>query len=663
MSRRNYFTDSEFEDRVHNYYRDLRDGKIRVRESKGIFECPFCYHRETEYTYSDIRRHASRIGYNSKHATSRDKAKHRALLRYLEKHTDSHFLNSSRNCQPKRNNYDGVKKRNASCSPTRISTKKREMQNDEKGTPKVVNDTDKATPASKLQNDEKGTKEELFVWPWMAIVANIPIEYKNGRYIGDSGSKLKEKWVAKGFNPVKVLPLWNYQGHSGFAIVSFMKNWEGFINAMKFEKAFEAENHGKKDWKRQIRGGGLYCWIAREDDYNLKGLIGDYLQNNGDLKSIQEIEREEKSKGTSLVRNLAGTLIMKNSKCEEMKKNISKTERRIGNVNKQMEAITQNYFAEVDNLKRKERDMLEAIEKSHEKSNADLEARRKELQEREALNENELKKLIQLRKMNERAILEQEKADKSMMKLVEEQKLEKEKLHNKILELEKKLDAKQALELEIERLRGAILVREHMKEDGNADQKKKLDSIKQELEEKVEELEDIEDLNQALVIKERKTNDEIQEARKVLISGLKDSRANICVKRMGDLDDKPLKVAAKRKYEGMDDVEKKVEDFCCKWEDNLGDPSWHPFKIVPVGESHKEVIDEEDEKLKSLKDEFGNEPYEAVITALKELNEYNPSGRYPLPELWNTKAGKKATLKEAVGLILKQWKLHKNKRR
>jgi len=83
---------------------------------------------------------------------------------------------------------------------------------------------------------------------------------------------------------------------------------------------------------------------------------------------------------------------------------------------------------------------------------------------------------------------------------------EKEKLHKKIHDLQRGLDAKQALELEIEQLREVFEV------------KKKLEAIEMELHEKEEGLQDMDDLQRTLVVQERKTNDELQDARKKLIS-------------------------------------------------------------------------------------------------------------------------------------------------
>lgn len=74
------------------------------------------------------------------------------------------------------------------------------------------------------------------------------------------------------------------------------------------------------------------------------------------------------------------------------------------------------------------------------------------------------------------------------------------------------------------------------------------------------------------------------------------------------------------------------------------------------------VIDENDEELGKLKQEFGDEIYDAVTVALKEIEEYNPSGRYAIPELWNFKEGRKATLKEVISYIFKQVKAQKRKR-
>lgn len=70
-----------------------------------------------------------------------------------------------------------------------------------------------------------------------------------------------------------------------------------------------------------------------------------------------------------------------------------------------------------------------------------------------------------------------------------------------IHDLEKGLDAKQALELEIERLKGAFQVMNHIR-GTDLKEKKKLEEIKMELQEKEEELEELMSC---------KTNNELEE--------------------------------------------------------------------------------------------------------------------------------------------------------
>lgn len=49
-----------------------------------------------------------------------------------------------------------------------------------------------------------------------------------------------------------------------------------------------------------------------------------------------------------------------------------------------------------------------------------------------------------------------------------------------------------------------------------------------------------------------------------------------------------------------------------------------------------------------LKKDFGDAVYKSVTTALMEIEEYNASGRYPVPVAWVFEESRKASLKEVV---------------
>ena len=58
--------------------------------------------------------------------------------------------------------------------------------------------------------------------------------------------------------------------------------------------------------------------------------------------------------------------------------------------------------------------------------------------------------------------------------------------------------------------------------------------------------------------------------------------------------------------------------------------------------------------MKELKCRWGEEVYKVVADALLELNDYNPSGRFVVSELWNYKEGRKASLKEAIEFLIQR---------
>ncbi|CAM8920417.1 unnamed protein product [Rhodiola kirilowii] len=618
-------SDSEIEEYEDTSYEELKNGKHQVKLSDATLTCPYCSKKKKkEFGYKDLLQHASSIGKGSSQKRSaRDKANHLALMKYLEKDL------ASVNGQPK--------------------------------------------PANEAEPPSGCDQDEMFVWPWIGILVNIPTQWKDGRYVGRSGSQLRDQLTARGFNPTRVNCLWNFRGFSGIALVEFRKDWPGLHNALSFEKAYEADRHGKKHWLETAnRDSGLYGWVARASDYNGKDIVGDNLQKIGDLRTIADLIAEEARKQNRLVSNLNKVIEVKDMHLKEIESRVTETSKALSITMTERDKLHVYYNEELKKIQLSATEHSQKITNDHKKLKLQIETQmrnseeqREELKKREARNESEMKKLLEEIEMNksknsslELASLEHQKADASVFRLAEDQKRQKEELHKKIIQLEKQIDAKHALEVEITTLRGNLNVERQLATGGDVEKIKKVEEMMQVLRDKEEELDTVETLTQDLIVKERKSNDEVQDARKELINGLKDMGGSgpkkIGVKRMGDLDSKPFHEALKRKW-NEDEADERAMELCSLWQEYLKDPGWHPFKMVMVNGGHKEIIDEEDPKLKSLREDLGEDVFVAVTTALKEINEYNPSGRYIITELWNFEQGRKAKLQEGVALLVKLW--------
>ncbi|XVF23913.1 hypothetical protein REPUB_Repub13aG0081000 [Reevesia pubescens] len=208
-------------------------------------------------------------------------------------------------------------------------------------------------------------------------------------------------------------------------------------------------------------------------------------------------------------------------------------------------------------------------------------------------------------------------------------------------------------------------------------------ALRKEFEEKSEALQDLESRYNCLTVKQNLTNQELQDARKESINcfattrcsmedfivldvhGLEDmlnSRTTLGVKRMGEVDQKAFEFACSLKSPD-EDWQEICAKLCLSWEQNVQDPEWHPFKMIFSKGKLQEIVDEDDEKLKELRNKYGEVAFKAVSTALTEMNEYNASGRYAVPEIWNIKEGRRASMKEIIEYIIKQLKAHKRKRK
>jgi len=405
-------------------------------------------------------------------------------------------------------------------------------------------------------------------------------------------------------------------------------------------------------------------------------VVGRFMRKHTILKTIDEVSKTESDKSGEMVARLASQIEEKNRFLHDLETKKNATELSISRLEEDNRKLHEAYNEEMRNLHRRARENALRIFQENENLRQELDNKRRELNSRakqleklSAENANDRKTLDDERQKAkddnselELASIEQQRADEDVLKLLDDQKREKEDVFARMLQLEKELLEKQQLELEVARLNGTLQVMKHLEGDDDGDIHEKMEKLSERLEHEKKRLED---LSGYLVRKERESNDELQQARKELIKGLEEElngQTAIGIKRMGELDEKPFYNACKRKY-GNDDYQTKAAELLSSWQEELKKPSWHPFKVVHDNGEDKEVLDHDDAKLKYLWIEYGDDVCNAVKTALMEINEYNPSGRYVVPELWNFSKGRKATMKEVLKYLFKQMETTTKRRR
>ncbi|KAK1272119.1 hypothetical protein QJS04_geneDACA021607 [Acorus gramineus] len=394
------FSESEMEKFEEKALQQLKVDGSKVKNANGTLRCPFCLgKKKQDYKYNELLQHAIGIGASKKRG--KDRAPHLALATYMR----TVLADDAGPSQPK--------------NPV------------QKPLPS------KADESNGAENQEVTEKEELFVWPWTGILVNLPTEWKDGKQVGGSGSKLRDQLAR--FHVLKVTPLWNYQGHTGNAIVDFNKDWVGFKDALDLENYFNVERHGKKEWGKDVKDhdAHIYGWVARDDDYNSVGPIGDYLRKNGDLKSINDLKEEWERKSNTLVADLSKTIDEKIQSFIELQGEYNATNLSLARTMEQQEKMQRDYNEEMQRMLRLARENTRRFIQENQKLKMDLDThrkeldmRRKQLDEREAQDDAERKKLDDEKKKNdhlndslEMAMMEQRKVDENVLKLAEEHKI------------------------------------------------------------------------------------------------------------------------------------------------------------------------------------------------------------------------------------------------
>ncbi|KAK7257812.1 hypothetical protein RIF29_32056 [Crotalaria pallida] len=433
-------------------------------------------------------------------------------------------------------------------------------------------------------------EDQPFVWPWVGVLANIPLQWKDGTVIGPSGFLLKQQLSRRGFNPLNVEILFSHRGHSGFALVEFEKDYQGLQDATLFDMSFQASHCGNKEWNNAAANEvcsevKLYGWVAREVDYKFEGIVGQHLRRFRVVSNSNKADVSKRMCYNETMHSQVGGF----SSCVE-------------GLMKQKDEMVQRYHEDMRKTHQSAQKHMEKIISQREKVTVLLEAHKQEMEistelvEGFVLNETELNKIQKEKFMIEEATLAQRKGDRNFLQLVEKHKQkEKEELHKKIIDFEKDVDEKHVFQLDIERMRGALRVMKHIGSFGDEEIIEKMDTIQRQLKGKEKEYKGLfESMNQALTVNQC----------------LKEGSRNMSTRGVMKgqcIDSKPICAVNKRKYPEEKEF-KKALDLCSEWSDYLEDSCKH---LVIAERSSKEKIVLHDERSKCLRNENGDQFYNA----------------------------------------------------